>query len=120
MEPDKKKCNSPYHVGERWLPLNRKYFYTMGKGAKGQVRWSPICKECDKARKRDRYHNKGEKRDWKYKNAYERARKRALVRLANHVPELYDRILVEELEKEGVPYKPKYDTRHYKSITIDP
>lgn len=114
-----KKCNSKHHTGNRWLPLTREYFYTQGKGKRGQIRWAQNCKECSRIERRKRYHSKAKKDKWKHKNAYARARRAALTRLSLLVPELYDRVLAEELEKEGVPYKRRFDSRHYKSVTID-
>lgn len=95
-----------------------KEFYRAGK-RNGKVQYQHICKECDKERKRKDYHT-GRKNEWIYKKQYIRARSRALNRLSKLVPELYDKVLREELVKEGVPLrKGRYDGNAYKSVTIN-
>lgn len=95
----KKRCKE---CGE-WKPLSQ--FHKQGiKGNKQQ--YASKCKPCKNAEYREKYHTEGRNggNEWKYKKQYVRARSRALTRLSNLVPELYEMCLKEELEKEGVPY----------------
>lgn len=109
-EPDKKKCGKC----NEWKDVEE--FYRAGK-RNGRQQYAHKCKECEKADKREAYHA-GRKHQWQHKKAYIRARSRAQTRLTKLVPELYDLILSEELEKEGVPRKPKTDPMKRRSITV--
>ena len=101
-----------------WKLINK--FHKDGKSAKGYQLYKSICAECvskiqrEKGTNRNRKHTRGE---WKHKNEYSRARTRALTRLSHLVPELYDKLLQEELEKEGVHWKVRYKNSTMRSVT---
>lgn len=92
----KKKCSK---CGE-WLDRATN-FYTAGKNKDGSPKYASKCKGCSRDVQRERYHE-GKYKNWTHKQAYIRARSRALTRLSKLVPELYEMCLREELEKEGV------------------
>ena len=96
MEATMKRCGHPDHVGKRYLTIDN--FHKQGRKG-GRQRYKGICKVCANKQYRKDYHE-GRRNDWKHKQAYIRARSRAMTRLSKLVPELYDMCLREELAKE--------------------
>ena len=99
-EPDHKKCNT---CGE-WKKVTE--FHKRGR-RNGKQQWDGHCKICRNAFYREKYRNRdpGRTKQWDHHNAYLRARSRAFTRLTKLVPELYERVLLEECKKEGITIK---------------
>ena len=95
-EEEQRRCNHPDHEGKRYLPVSK--FHKQGRKG-GRQRYRGVCKDCANRDYRKLYHE-GKRQDWRHKQAYIRARSRALTRLSKLVPELYDMCLREELAKE--------------------
>lgn len=100
MEPDHKKCNE---CGE-WKRVTE--FHKRGR-RHGRQQYDGRCKPCRNAIYRELYKDNDPSRtkEWEHRKAYLRARSRTFTRLAKIVPELYERILLEECKKEGVVIK---------------
>lgn len=108
--PTHKKCIRC----EEWKSIEE--FYKQGI-RNGKQQYNSRCKPCERAYRRERYAD--EPKQWKHRNAYTRARRRALSRLSELVPELYEMCLEKELREEGVPYHPRGDKRARRSVTKD-
>lgn len=101
METYMRRCNGENHEGPRYLPA--KNFHKQGV-RNGRQYYSSLCKTCKNAKLREQYHEgvRGRGKDPERKKAYLRARSKALTRLTKLVPELYERVLNEELAKEPI------------------
>ena len=106
MSPDKRPCKHPEHEGARWLSVTKFHKRGVNKSGpyKGYVRYDSHCKTCRNRDHRANYHKreKHDLHDKERRKAYLRARSRTFTRLSDMVPELYERLLIEECEKEGL------------------
>jgi hypothetical protein len=97
MEQKQRRCNDPDHKGKRYLPVTA--FYTAGY-RNGKRAYGSICKECKKRIEKYKYHAGLKVRDEERKAKYLRARSRAQTRLKNLYPEMFEKLMAEELMKE--------------------
>jgi hypothetical protein len=98
-----RRCNHPDHVGKRYLPITE--FHKQGI-KHGKQYYKTHCKECCNKQYRRMYAEKKRNNNWTGRKPYIRARSRALTRLSKLVPELYMKVLKEELVEEGMdPYR---------------
>lgn len=96
-----RRCNHKLHKGERYLPVEE--FYTAG-WRNGKRQYGSFCKTCDREDSKLKYHAakaRGEDpNDRANKKKWMRARSRALTRLRRLYPEMFEKLLAEELMKE--------------------
>lgn len=94
-----RRCNHSEHEGERYLPVEK--FHKAGR-RNGHINYNTYCKECVNRDNRIKYHQGNRSGGWEKekKKAYLRARSRAATRITKLYPELYEKILAEELMKE--------------------
>lgn len=89
---------------DRWLPLDEDHFYRAGKKQDGTQIWSSKCKTCrayDKAKETPGRHANESPEAEAYRKARLRCRQRARIKIAQKYQREYDRIYVQEMEKEG-------------------
>ncbi|MCA1806853.1 MAG: hypothetical protein LC687_03170 [Actinobacteria bacterium] len=96
---DKRPCTDERHEGPKYLPVSK--FHKKGVRM-GRQFYDQRCKVCKNRFLREQYKNNERSGGWppEKKRAYSRARSRALTRLAKLTPELYGRVLDEELSQE--------------------
>ena len=94
-----RNCTDDQHEGPRYMPL--KNFHKKGR-RNGRQFYDEKCKKCRNRILRAQYAEEKRSGGWtpEKKRAYLRARSRANTKIRKLVPELYDQVLKEELEKE--------------------
>lgn len=101
-----KRCNHPNHEGPRYLPVAS--FHKQGR-RHGKQQYRSTCKVCANREYRAKYAEGKRKNGWQdERQAYSRARSRAVTRLLHMYPGIYEILINEELQKEPGWHGGKY------------